>query len=52
MGDADETYPLHELAPFVERSTAGDDLVMGSRFNGTIHGEAMPWSTAGSATRS
>ena len=43
MGDADETYPLAELAPFVERLAAGDDLVMGSRFEGTIHGEAMPW---------
>jgi glycosyltransferase involved in cell wall biosynthesis len=43
MGDADETYPLRDLAPFVERLAAGDDLVMGSRFVGTIHGEAMPW---------
>jgi glycosyltransferase involved in cell wall biosynthesis len=43
MGDADETYPLQDLAPFVERLAAGDDLVMGSRFEGTIHGEAMPW---------
>ena len=43
MGDADETYPLAELAPFVERLAGGDDLVMGSRFEGTIHGEAMPW---------
>jgi hypothetical protein len=43
MGDADETYPMRELAPFVERLAAGDDLVMGSRFEGTIHGEAMPW---------
>jgi glycosyltransferase involved in cell wall biosynthesis len=43
MGDADATYPMRELAPFVERLAAGDDLVMGSRFEGTIHGEAMPW---------
>ena len=43
MGDADETYPLRDLAPFVERLAAGDDLVIGSRFEGTIHGEAMPW---------
>ncbi len=43
MGDADATYPLRDLAPFVERLAAGDDLVMGSRFEGTIHGEAMPW---------
>jgi glycosyltransferase involved in cell wall biosynthesis len=43
MGDADETYPLSELAPFVERLEQGDDLVLGSRFKGTIHGDAMPW---------
>jgi glycosyltransferase involved in cell wall biosynthesis len=43
MGDADETYPMQDLAPFVERLAQGDDLVMGSRFEGTIHGEAMPW---------
>ncbi len=42
MGDADETYPLQELVPFVERLEGGDDLVMGSRFKGTIHGDAMP----------
>ena len=43
MGDADETYPIRDLAPFVDRLAEGDDLVMGSRFEGTIHGEAMPW---------
>jgi glycosyltransferase involved in cell wall biosynthesis len=43
MGDADETYPLQELAPFVDRLEQGDDLVMGSRFKGTIHGDAMPF---------
>lgn len=43
MGDADETYPLQELGPFVDRLEAGDDLVIGSRFAGTIHGDAMPF---------
>jgi glycosyltransferase involved in cell wall biosynthesis len=43
MADADETYPVSELSPFVERLAEGDDLVMGSRFEGTIHGDAMPW---------
>jgi glycosyl transferase family 2 len=43
MADADGTYPLRELAPFVERLAGGDELVVGSRFEGTIHGEAMPW---------
>jgi glycosyltransferase involved in cell wall biosynthesis len=43
MGDADETYPLHDLARFVEALEAGDDLVVGSRFDGQIHKDAMPW---------
>jgi len=43
MGDADGTYPLDELAPFVERLDRGDDLVIGSRFDGEIHTGAMPW---------
>jgi glycosyltransferase involved in cell wall biosynthesis len=43
MSDADGTYPLEELGPFVERLEAGDDLVIGSRFEGTIHGDAMPF---------
>ena len=43
MGDADETYPMRELAPFVDRLEQGDDLVIGSRFKGTIHGDAMPF---------
>jgi len=43
MGDADDTYPLDELGAFVERLDAGDDLVIGSRFKGTIHGDAMPF---------
>ncbi|MDH5279952.1 MAG: glycosyltransferase family 2 protein [Thermoleophilia bacterium] len=43
MGDADETYPMDELAPFVDRLEQGDDLVIGSRFKGTIHGNAMPF---------
>lgn len=43
MGDADDTYPMQELAQFVDRLEQGDDLVIGSRFNGTIHGDAMPF---------
>jgi glycosyltransferase involved in cell wall biosynthesis len=43
MGDADGTYPLDQLAPFVERLEHGDDLVIGSRFEGEIHRGAMPW---------
>ena len=43
MGDADDTYPLNELGTFVESLEAGNDLVIGSRFKGTIHGDAMPF---------
>jgi glycosyltransferase involved in cell wall biosynthesis len=43
MGDADDTYPLNELTGFVDRLEGGDDLVIGSRFEGTIHGDAMPF---------
>ncbi len=43
MGDADGTYPLRELGRFVDALEAGSDLVLGSRFTGTIHAGAMPW---------
>jgi glycosyltransferase involved in cell wall biosynthesis len=43
MADADGTYPLDRLAPFVDRLELGDDLVIGSRFAGEIHRGAMPW---------
>jgi glycosyltransferase involved in cell wall biosynthesis len=43
MGDADETYPLQELSRFVDVLESGDDLVVGSRFDGRIHKDAMPW---------
>jgi glycosyltransferase involved in cell wall biosynthesis len=43
MGDADDTYPMAELDRFVDKLEHGDDLVIGSRFDGTIHGDAMPF---------
>ena len=43
MADADDTYPLAELAQFVDQLESGADLVIGSRFEGTIHGDAMPF---------
>jgi len=43
MADADATYPLRELGPFVDKLEQGDELVIGSRFKGTIHGGAMPF---------
>ena len=36
MGDAERAYPFHDLGRFVVRLDEGDDLVMGSRFRGTI----------------
>ena len=43
MGDADQSYDLLNLMPFVEQLHAGCDLVMGNRFKGGIHKGAMPW---------
>jgi glycosyltransferase involved in cell wall biosynthesis len=44
MADADGTYPVEELGGFVDALDAGEDLVLGSRFEGRIHDGAMPWS--------
>jgi len=43
MGDADDSYDLERLGPFVERLRAGADLVMGNRFKGGIAPGAMPF---------
>ena len=43
MADADGTYPLRRLPEFVDLLEAGNELVLGSRFKGTIHKGAMPW---------
>ncbi len=42
MGDADDSYDFSGLAPFLERLRAGDELVMGNRFQGGIAKGAMP----------
>ena len=42
MGDADDSYDFGTLGPFLERLRAGDDLVMGNRFQGGIAPGAMP----------
>src|SRR5439155_22757981 len=42
MGDADESYDLSALFPFVEKLRAGYDLVVGNRFKGSIAPGAMP----------
>jgi hypothetical protein len=43
MMDADGTYPVDDIAAFIARLKAGDDLVIGSRFAGKIMPGAMPW---------
>ncbi len=43
MVDADGTYPLDRVGDFVERLRGGADMVLGSRFKGTIEPGAMPW---------
>jgi glycosyltransferase involved in cell wall biosynthesis len=43
MADADDSYDLSDLEPFVSGLRKGADLVMGSRRRGTIKPGAMPW---------
>jgi glycosyltransferase involved in cell wall biosynthesis len=42
MADADDSYDLSQLGPFVEALRAGADLVMGNRFKGRIESGSMP----------
>jgi hypothetical protein len=42
MADADDSYALDDLGPFVEELRRGVDLVMGNRFAGGIAPGAMP----------
>jgi hypothetical protein len=41
MADADDSYALDDLGPFVTELRAGADLVMGNRFDGGIEPGAM-----------
>src|SRR5258706_1869076 len=43
MADADESYDLANLMPFIEKLREGYNLVMGNRFKGGIKKGAMPW---------
>jgi Glycosyl transferase family 2 len=43
IADADSSYDLASLGPFVGALRAGHDLVMGNRFRGGIAPGAMPW---------
>lgn len=42
MADADDSYALDDLGPFLEALRGGADLVMGNRFRGGIAPGAMP----------
>lgn len=42
MADADDSYDLSTLGPFIEKLREGNDLVMGNRFRGGIARGAMP----------
>jgi glycosyltransferase involved in cell wall biosynthesis len=42
MADADDSYALEDLGPFVQSLREGADLVMGNRFAGGIAPGAMP----------
>jgi glycosyltransferase involved in cell wall biosynthesis len=43
MADADDSYDLSNVTPFVEKLREGYDLVMGNRFKGEIATGAMPF---------
>jgi hypothetical protein len=43
MADADDSYDLSDLGPFVRALRDGHDVVMGNRFRGGIAPGAMPW---------
>jgi glycosyltransferase involved in cell wall biosynthesis len=43
VADADDSYDLTALDPFIGALERGADLVMGSRLHGTIRTGAMPW---------
>jgi hypothetical protein len=42
MADADDSYDLANLGPFVDALRAGADLVVGNRFKGGVEKGAMP----------
>lgn len=43
MGDADDSYDFTRIESFITRLRAGDELVVGNRFQGGIRPGAMPW---------
>jgi glycosyltransferase involved in cell wall biosynthesis len=43
MGDSDDSYDFSQISSFIERMRAGDDVVIGNRFEGGIAPGAMPF---------
>lgn len=43
IGDADDSYDFSSLMPFIELLQKGNELVVGNRFKGGIHQNAMPF---------
>jgi len=43
MADADDSYDLSNLGPFIDKLREGHDVVMGNRFKGGIAPGAMPF---------
>ncbi len=43
MADADDSYALDQIGPFVEALRGGADMVIGNRFQGGIEPGAMPF---------
>ncbi|MDD5556385.1 MAG: glycosyltransferase family 2 protein [bacterium] len=43
MADSDDSYDWSDIGRFIEPLRRGRDMVMGSRFKGTIMPGAMPW---------
>ena len=43
IADADLSYDLRHLTPFLKKLKAGADLVIGNRFKGGVQKGAMPW---------
>jgi glycosyltransferase involved in cell wall biosynthesis len=43
VADADRSYDLRELGNLVRRVAEGADLVVGTRFDGSLDNGAMPW---------
>ena len=43
VADADDSYSLTDLSPFLDQLRSGADLVVGDRFSGKIYPGAMPF---------